>query len=77
MVKPKVALPKAGSFNEIVTLDLKQFGNKYVLWCVDMCTRFVQGKLLNNKKADLIVNVINECWNLPFGIQVIGYYAVN
>ena len=31
MVKPKVALPKAGSFNEIVTLDLKQFGDKYVL----------------------------------------------
>ena len=33
MVKPKVKLPKAGSFNEIVTLDLKQFGNRYILWC--------------------------------------------
>ena len=31
MVKPKVALPKASSFNEIVTLYLKQFGDKYVL----------------------------------------------
>ena len=31
MVKPKIALPKAGLFNEIVTLDLKQFGSKYVL----------------------------------------------
>ena len=41
MVKPKVALPKATSFNEIVTLDLKQFGNKYVLWCIDAFTRFV------------------------------------
>ena len=30
MVKPKVVLPRVGSFNEIVTLDLKQFGNKYV-----------------------------------------------
>ena len=77
MVKPKVVLPKAGSFNEIVMLDLKQFGNKYVLWCIDACTRFVQGKLLTNKKADTIVNVINECWNLPFGIPVIGYYADN
>ena len=46
MVKPKVALPKASSFNEIVTLDIKQFGDKYVLWCIDAFTRFVQGKLL-------------------------------
>ena len=55
MVKPKVALPRATSFNEIVTLDLKQFGNKYVLWFIDAFTRFVQGKLLNNKKADSII----------------------
>ena len=61
MIKPKVVLPKAESFNEIVTLDLKQFGNKYVLWGIDAFTRFVQGKLLNNKKADAIVNAINEC----------------
>merc|ERR1712240_102632 len=33
MMRPKVALPKATSSNEIVTLDLKQFGSKYVLWC--------------------------------------------
>ena len=31
MVKPKVTLPRATSFNEIVALDLKQFGNKCVL----------------------------------------------
>merc|ERR1712240_832276 len=36
MVRPKVALPRATSFNEIVTLDLKQFGSKYVLWCIPM-----------------------------------------
>merc|ERR1712112_489285 len=35
MVKPKIALPIATSFNEVVTLDLKQFGDKYILWCVD------------------------------------------
>ena len=59
MVKPKVALPKATSFNEIVTLDLKQFGSKYVSWCIDAFTRFVPGKLLNNKKAETVVNAIN------------------
>ena len=73
----KVVVPRAASFNEIVTLDLKQFGNKYVLWCIDAFTRFVQGKLLNNKKAETIVNAVNESWNLAFGIPGIGYYADN
>ena len=77
LVKPKVRLPKTSLFNEIVTFELKQFGSKYMLWCIDAFTRFVQGKLLSNKKADMIVNALNEYWNLPFGIPVVGYYADN
>merc|ERR1712114_77885 len=77
IVKPKTALPNASSFNEIVTLDLKQFGNKHVFWCIDLFTRFIQGKLLRNKKAETILNVINECWNLSFGIPEVGFYADN
>ena len=73
MVKPKVSLTKVGSFNEVVTLDLKEFGSKYVLWCIDLFTRFIQGRLIPNKKADTIVNEINDCWNMPFGIPKIGY----
>ena len=37
----------------------------------------MQGKLLNNKKAETIVNSVNESWNLAFGIPGIGYYADN
>merc|ERR1712082_471973 len=77
MVRPKVALQRATSFNEIVTLDLMQFGSKYVLWYIYAFTRFVQGKLLNNKRAETIVNAVNESWNLAFGIPGIGYYADN
>merc|ERR1712240_478950 len=77
MVKPKIALPNASSFNEVVTLDLKQFGDKHVLWCIDSFTRFMQGKLLRNKKAETVLNAINECWNLPFGIPAVGFYADN
>merc|ERR1712243_67090 len=76
-VKPKIALPNASSFNKVVTLDLKQFGDKYVLWCIDSFTRFIQGKLLKNKKAETVLNTISECWNLPFGIPAVGYYADN
>merc|ERR1712240_435276 len=77
MVRPKVALPRVTSFNEIVTLDLKHFGTHYVLWCIDAFTRFVQGKLLSNKKAETMVNAVNESWNLAFGIPGIGYYTDN
>ena len=60
-----------------MTLDLKQFGDKYVLWCIDSFTRFIQGRLLKNKKAETVLNAINECWSLPFGIPAVGYYADN
>merc|ERR1711895_47620 len=30
VARPRLPLPKASSFNEVVTLDLKEFGNKYV-----------------------------------------------
>ena len=33
--------------------------------------------MLSTKKADKIVNTLNEFWNLPFGIPVVGYYANN
>ena len=26
---------------------------------------------------ETIVNALNECWNLPFGIPNVGYYADN
>ena len=44
---------------------------------IDAFTKFVQGKLLRNKKAEMVVNAINECCNLVFGIPGVGYYANN
>jgi len=77
LAKPKTALPIASSFNEIVTLDLKQFEDKYVLWCICAFTKFVEGRLLRNKKAETVINAIEECWNLPFRIPTLGYHADN
>ena len=41
----RVTLPKSTSFNEVVTLDLKEFGNKHVLWMIDSFKRMIVGKL--------------------------------
>ena len=35
IARPRVTLPKSTSFNEIVALDLKELGSKYVFWMVD------------------------------------------
>merc|ERR1711873_109489 len=33
----------------------QKFGKKHVLWCIDSFTRFIQGNLLRNKKAETIL----------------------
>ena len=60
MAQKRVTLSKVISFNEVVTLELKEVGSKYILWMVDSFTRFIQGKLMNNKKADTIVKALNN-----------------
>ena len=57
VARPRVTLPKITSFNEVVTLDLKEFGSNYVLWMIDSFSRFMVGKLINNKKADTIIKL--------------------
>ena len=60
IARPRVTLPKATSFNEVVTLDLKEFGTKYVLWMIDSFSRFMVGRLLTNKKADTVMQAIMD-----------------
>ena len=49
VARPRVNLPKSTSFNKVVTLDLKEFGSKYVLWMIDSFSKFMVGKLLIDK----------------------------
>ncbi len=75
--RPKVSLPKVMDFNEIVSLDCKQFGSKNVLWMVDTFTRFIQGKVLKNKEALTVVDALNEAWNWRVGFPSRGFWADN
>ena len=72
-----MSLPKARSFNEIVTLDLKEFGNKYILWMYDSFTRFIQGKLLTDKKVDTIIQALTDTWCINVGFPSHGFFADN
>ena len=60
VARPRVTLPTSQAFNEVVTLDLKEFGSKYILWMIDSLTRFIQGKMISNKKADMIITAITD-----------------
>ena len=77
VARPRVTLPKASSFNEVVTLDLKEFGSKYVLWMIDSFSRFIVGKLLNNKRADTIIQAIMDSWCMCVGFPSYGFFADN
>ena len=55
VARPRVTLPTSWAFNEVVTLDLKEFGAKYIIWMINSFTRFIQGKVISNKKADRII----------------------
>ena len=46
--RPKIAIPVANDFNEIVGLDLKVLtgGQGYILWCVDMFSKLIKGTFI-------------------------------
>ena len=75
VVRPKI--PKLSSFNEVVTLDLKEIGSKYILWMVHSFTKFIQGKLINNKKAETVIDAINSAWNYNIGYHSVDYFTDN
>ena len=77
VARPRIALPKSWSFNKVVTLDLKEFGTKYILWMIDSLTRFIQGKLIPNKKADTIIQALTDSWCMNVGFPSQGFFADN
>ena len=61
--KPAVALPMAKDFNHILSMDLKQWDNKcYILYFVDMFTRYTVGTVIKDKKPDTIIAKLFDDW---------------
>ena len=56
--RPKVSLPRASAFNQVVTIDLKHYSdgtNKYILYLVDMFSRLIAGSFIQNKKPSTVM----------------------
>ena len=61
--RPRVGMPIANSFNEVVGLDLKVLGDgTYILWLVDMFSRGLKGAHIKDKRPETIVNAIISTW---------------
>ena len=70
--KPKAALPRATKFNEIVSLDLKEYksGNhKYILYAVDLFSRLTVGALIADKNPSTVGTVLLEKWVASMGLM--------
>ena len=67
--RPKVGMPVANTFNEVVGLDLKVLkkSGDYILWMVDLFTKAIKGKYIRNKNPETIINGIIESWIIGNG----------
>ena len=75
--KPKVAFNKSTNFNDVVTLDLKDMGDKYILWMICSFSRFIRGVVIGSKTADEVINALHHGWCLPFGFPSQGFWSDN
>ena len=67
--RPVVAMNMANDFNQVVSIDLKVWEDKYILYMVDVFTRFTVGEVIKDKKPETIVDKIMRHWIKYFGIM--------
>ena len=65
--RPKFSLPRTDRFNQIVTIDLKEYDKndprrRYICYLIDMHTRLVAAKFIPNKLPCQVVTTIMEKW---------------
>ena len=71
--RPKTALPRVESPNQIVSIDLKvcddRYSGKYICYLIDMYSRFTAATFIKDKKPDTIVCCIMQQWVSLFGLM--------
>ena len=65
--RPKVALPRADKFGDVVTVDLKEYDRndpqrRHICYLIDMFSRLTVAKFLPSKEPKGIVEAIMEKW---------------
>ena len=68
--RPVVSLPMAHFFNDVVSMDLKHWHDGlWILYIVDLFTRYTMGHLITRKKPEVIVETLIKRWISIFGVM--------
>ena len=76
--RPVVSLPLTSKFNEIVSMDLHQLGEK--LWyfhIIDLFTRQSAAEIIRSKSAETIIEAFFKCWICVYGVPKVGVFSDN
>ena len=65
--KPAVAMPMSTDFNQTVTMDLKIWKGKIILYMIDSFTRYTVATVIKKKEPEIIVNAMMDKWIQYFG----------
>ena len=65
--RPVVSMPMARNFNDVISMDLKFWGDKYFLVMVDMATRYCNASVISSKTASVIIDGVMRHWVALFG----------
>ena len=62
--RPKVAMAKAATINQVVALDLKEVRKekKHILYCVDEFSGYIVAEVINNKEPETIFKAFDQRW---------------
>ena len=68
-LKPIVCFPLSDRFNEVVSMDLKEFEHNkiWILHLIDTATRYTVACLIKSKKKEVVVSKIFQVWIAYFG----------
>ena len=66
--RPAVALEMASDFNEVIAMDLKFWGDKYILYIIDCFSRYTLGTVIDRKKPECVIDALFKVWIQYFGI---------
>ena len=65
--KSAVAIPMAKNFNEVVSLDLKNWEDGYILHIIDMWSRYSASIFIKNKHPQSVIDQLMKRWISTFG----------
>ena len=65
--RPVVSMLMANHFNDMISMDLKIWKEKYFLTIIDMATRYCDACVITSKAADVIIDAVMKHWGTIFG----------